>query len=473
MNFPRPLYSTQRDRSRPTYGPAVGKVARALGMPLMPWQQHVANVGLEMLPNGRPAYKLVVVTVQRQSGKTTLMRPLAMHRMITTADASCWLTAQKRNDARDIWANSARAVERSPLARAVKTRRANGSESIMFAPTGGELRVFAPSEDALHGKTTHLVMVDEVWAFEQEQGDALLQALVPTQITVPSAQMWLYSTAGTTASTWLRGYVDEAREAFEGGGAPPFAYFEWGLPADADLSDLDAYAAAHPAYGHTIDREGLESARDIMKNPALFARAYGNRWTDAEEFLIDPAVWERARTAEPVMRAPVAFAAEVTLDRSRAYVVAAGYTAPGIAAFEIIDERPGTAWLAPRLAELAERDPLAIVLDPYGPARGTLATLQRMTRRKRPMPLLEVSTSDYVAAFAALLDGLEDGSVRHRDHEQMDRACFAAVGRIVREQTVIARENAAPLVAGMLAVYGLRNAPVPGARPVVANANGA
>jgi hypothetical protein len=40
-------------RDRRTVGPKVGLVARALGMPLMPWQQYVADVGGEVDDAGR------------------------------------------------------------------------------------------------------------------------------------------------------------------------------------------------------------------------------------------------------------------------------------------------------------------------------------------------------------------------------------------------------------------------------------
>ena len=40
----------------------------------MPWQRQVADVALELDDAGRFAYPLVVITVPRQSGKTTLLR---------------------------------------------------------------------------------------------------------------------------------------------------------------------------------------------------------------------------------------------------------------------------------------------------------------------------------------------------------------------------------------------------------------
>jgi hypothetical protein len=48
----------------------------------MAWQEQVANVGLEVLEDGTPAYREIVVTVPRQSGKTALVLAWEVHRAL-------------------------------------------------------------------------------------------------------------------------------------------------------------------------------------------------------------------------------------------------------------------------------------------------------------------------------------------------------------------------------------------------------
>ena len=61
-----PRFSTARNLLRSTYGPRVAQTARLLGLELMPWQQFVADVALEVDPStGRLAYREVVLTVPR------------------------------------------------------------------------------------------------------------------------------------------------------------------------------------------------------------------------------------------------------------------------------------------------------------------------------------------------------------------------------------------------------------------------
>src|SRR5690348_15325275 len=76
----QPRWSTPRNPTRPTLGPALAAIANELGQPLMPWQRLVADVGLELTDDGRPAYREVVFTVPRQSGKTTVILGWAVQR---------------------------------------------------------------------------------------------------------------------------------------------------------------------------------------------------------------------------------------------------------------------------------------------------------------------------------------------------------------------------------------------------------
>src|SRR5690606_20372830 len=67
-----PKYATPRDPSRRTYGGEISRVAVALGKPPMPHQQLIYDVGTELDSFGNLVYELVIVTLPRQSGKTTL-----------------------------------------------------------------------------------------------------------------------------------------------------------------------------------------------------------------------------------------------------------------------------------------------------------------------------------------------------------------------------------------------------------------
>ena len=212
-------------------------LARALGKPMMAWQQYVADVALEVDGDGRFAYQLVIVTVPRQSGKTTLFGSVLEHRAITLPRARCWFTAQSGRDAVDWFLN-----EHEPLLARLggvyRFRRANGSEAVRWPVSGGMVRPFPPTPDSLHGKTSDLVVIDEPWAFDPVRGAQLDQAIVPTQATRPNAQVWKVSTAGDASSVWWLGTVEAGRAAVAAGRTAGVAYFEWACPPDLDPAEI-------------------------------------------------------------------------------------------------------------------------------------------------------------------------------------------------------------------------------------------
>ena len=76
-------------------------MARVLGVPLMPWQRLVARVASERHPDDpkRFRYHTVILTVPRQSGKTTLMRAILAQRALVNRNRSAFYTAQTGKDA--------------------------------------------------------------------------------------------------------------------------------------------------------------------------------------------------------------------------------------------------------------------------------------------------------------------------------------------------------------------------------------
>lgn len=78
-----PRIGTLRNPSRPTYGRAVAGVMMKLGMPPMPWQRYAVDVALEVDPaTGELAYRDVTALVPRQSGKTTVILGVKVHRAV-------------------------------------------------------------------------------------------------------------------------------------------------------------------------------------------------------------------------------------------------------------------------------------------------------------------------------------------------------------------------------------------------------
>src|ERR1019366_4234617 len=96
-----PRWATPRKPGRKTLGPVASRIAEALGMPLMAWQQNVLDVALEIDPStDRLAYREIILTVPRQQGKSLLCLVLILTRALSEPRQNIRYTAQTGADAR-------------------------------------------------------------------------------------------------------------------------------------------------------------------------------------------------------------------------------------------------------------------------------------------------------------------------------------------------------------------------------------
>jgi hypothetical protein len=447
-----PQYATPRNPRRRTLGPAVARVAKALGTPLMPWQRLVADVALEIDPRtGRLAYREVVVTTPRRQGKTRLELGVLVHRAREWPGSRMLYAAQDRIHARAKWEDDhVAALQRSPFAAEFKVRYQRGDEAIRWH-NGSWHGITAPGEKAGHSDVLDVAVVDEAWALEA----GLEQGLSPTMITRPQPQLWVVSTAGTLRSAYLRGKVERGR-AQAAAGRGSVAYFEWAAPEGADPADPATWRAAMPALGRTIRLDAVRAEFDRLEL-ADFCRAYLNWWPGAipSDWLVIGEVQWRA-LADPRSEAidPVAFAADVTPERSHAAIAVAGQRVDALGHAEVVDHRPGIGWVVPRLLELYSRwQPCAVVIDPTGPAGSLLAPLEAAG-----VEVVKPTAREAAHAAGAMFDAVTEGTMRYRPHPALDAAVAGARQRPLGDGWAWARRglgvDICPLVAVTLARWG-------------------
>lgn len=460
--MPAPKFATPRDLSYPTLGAQQGPFARIwLGRPLLPWQQLVADVSGEYDPlTLLPRYTLCVVTVQRQAGKSHLAMAQTGERAFSRPKFRSWYTAQTGQDARDQFLKfQDDVVTDTALDAVVKTLRGNGHEVMRF-PNGSQLRPHPPTEKALHGKQSDRNDIDEAWAFTEAEGKALMQAISPTQLTRPGAQTFIWSAGGTASSTWLAQLVARGRS-----GDPGIAYFEWGIPDEMPLDDLQAIAEHHPAYGHLVTMDSLRTLRTQIPDDAEFARAAGNRWTEVIGGAIRPAQWEASREPDPIPdSAPIGYGAARAADGSHVVVAAAAELQDGTIVVEILDVVP--AWGAAAVVKAwAAGD--ALVVGASGPSSSLVADLNELK-----VPMLPLSPRDESAATQRVLDALPHRGYRYRTHPALEGAVKVAGTRTVADggkawARVSAGAPIAALEAATYAIWAVTHRPRSSGKPRV------
>lgn len=354
----------------------MANIAVALGQPFMPWQREVADVGCEVDPvSGLPAYREIVVTVPRQSGKTTLFLSWQIHR----TQAPRWaqpqrsvFTAQSGKDARDKWLDELYPlIKKSRLHRLVaQMTRGMGNEYIRWR-NQSLIRLLSTSSSSGHSKTLHQAVLDEIW---HDTDDRREQGLRPAMVTIPDAQLLVCSTAGTASSVVLNRKIRIGRESVARDADRGVAYFEYSAPDGWDPEDEGSYFGFMPAlcpdppcrcgegdggWRHTITLDVIRSERLSMESPE-YARAYGNISTPAlVEQPIDPVAWAALTVGqpEPVPPSPVFFLDAAPNVTSASIGVAAMHD--GKPYLELDGYRGGAEWLVGRAADLRGRYPWA------------------------------------------------------------------------------------------------------------------
>ncbi len=424
------------------------RLAHGLGWIPHPWQTQLWDLALTLNAEGTGwQYPTVIVTTPRRSGKTRAVSAAMIHRGLTFPKSRTFYTAQTGQDARDWWRDAVAELGGTPLAGRFDLRRSAGSESITW-PNGSTLRVFSPQPDALHGKDTDLVIVDEAWAFTPDRGRALVQAISPTQLTRPFGQIWWPSTAGDETSDFLKDIIDRGRASIADPDAS-IAYLEWSCPPELDPLDPDSWPQYHPAYGLTVSHDALKAELDRM-GASDFARAYGNVWPAPSSGAGWPAgVWEAAATdAKP--EGTLAWGADVSLDRDRATIATAARV-DGVVIVEIVNQCPPSD-AAAMLREYQKRHGGRIYVNPYGPA----VTLDDdLTREKADFE--SIGSMDYASACAQVFDGVRSGALKYRPDDDLNAAAATAGRRNIGERWAWARKHGvdvSPLTAITLAAWG-------------------
>lgn len=324
-----------------------------MGFPLMPWQRLVANVGGELDPEtGLPAYRDVVVTVPRQSGKTTLILAWQIQRALGWgAPQKIVYSAQTGNDARKKLVEDWCPILEPRKAKLGIRRilKGMGNESVEFR-NGSRIILMASGDDAGHGKTLHLGVKDEFFADTDGRRD---QAMGPAMVTIADAQKLTMSTAGTDASVPLNQLVDRGRQAVLAGDRHGIAYFEWSADPAQDPNDPETWWGCMPALGISMTEDTVRHERNVTfaVQPGEFSRAYLNIPTKNDERLIPASSWALVVGPEHSPADPPTFAVDVNEERSAAAIVQVG----GNRVVETLEHRAGLAWFVPRCAELRQK----------------------------------------------------------------------------------------------------------------------
>lgn len=360
--------------------------------PLDPWQRFLVIHGLELLPDGRPRFRTVLVLVARQNGKTETPVILSAFWQFVDQVELVMGTSTKLEYAKESWMKVVKLVERTPALTGERpkrwTRRTNGEQE-SWSSAGARYKIAAANEDGVRSMTPRRLIMDEL---RQHHTYAAWDACVPAGNAVSDFQAWCLSNAGSDTSIVLNEVRDDCLAFIDNGeGDHRAGLFEWSAPADADPLDPSALAQANPNLGRRIELDTLiGQARKAVR---LGGDALAGFKTEVMcvrvrklNPALDPAAWERCLAVGDLAadRSRVALCIDLAPDGEHATLAAAAVLADGRVRVEVVKAWEGPACLQAMRRQLpavvATVRPRAIGWLPGGP--GAVLSADIADRRK-------------------------------------------------------------------------------------------
>lgn len=469
-----------RLRSVPAYESSKGEeaieVARSVGLLLDPFQELVLVDACGCRSDGKWAAFEVATEMPRQNGKGGILEARELAGILAWGERLIIHSAHEFQTATEAMLRMEDLLSSTPeVSKLVKSvSRSHGSEGFIFT-TGQRLRYRTRTKGGGRGFTARdTLILDEAMVLQSPFIGALVPTLSARSI-AGNPQVW-YAGSAVDQLVHEHGLVlARLRARALAGADPSLAYFGWsaldavdddGKPITPDhdlvaaiLSDPDAWAAANPAFGIRISEGHIEKELPSLgrRNFAVERLGIGD-WpnVDADEgAVIDGEAWDALADADSEIVDPaVAFAFEVSPDRSWSVIGAAGGRADGLTHVEVVDRHPGTGWVVSRLLELVERHETVGVF-----CGGASAAASLVPELERGGVAVTVATSsDLAQASGMFFDSVEQERIRHLGTSDLAAAVRGARKRELgdawawswRKSTT----NIAPLVAVTLALWG-------------------
>jgi hypothetical protein len=361
--------------------------------PFDPWQRWAVIHGGELLPDGRPRFRRLLLLVARQNGKTHLLKILTLFWLFVERWPLTLGMSTNLDYAKEAWEKTLETAETVEcLATMIPTRggvrRTNGEQMITTAERC-RYKIAASNRRGGRSLSVDRLVSDELR--EHQTWDSY-NAAYPAMNARPYGQAWFLSNAGDDSSVVLNSLRDDAvAYATTGTGDPRLGIIEWSAPDGCDLDDVDALAAANPNVGRRTDW-------DTLLGPAQAAKLAGGEQESGfrTENLcqrirsMDPAVnldaWMASGPpAQPVvplegpMRKRLALAWDLTPDGLHATLYAAAAGDDGLVYLDVVQAWSGaraSAQLRNDLPELVARiKPTAVGWLPSGPGAAVAADL--------------------------------------------------------------------------------------------------
>ena len=334
-----------------------------LDMEVLPWQRWLLIHALELTEDGLFRFRVVLVLVARQNGKTFLAVILSLFFMYVLQVPLTLGTAQSVELSEETWDDALTTAEGIPELQAeiIHVSRSNGAKAFELRD-GQKYKIAAATRKGGRGKASNLVLMDEMR--EQTNWDAW-GAISKTTMARPDALIWCMSNAGDAHSVVLRhlrmqahvalgdpdGIAEEILESLgdedEDIQDDTLGLFEWSADPELDTADERAWCQANPSLGYGfLTERALKSAHSTDPEP-VFRTECLCQWVEAVTVSPFPdGMWESGidETSEIAQDSELYFGMDISQDRTKTAIAVCGKRSDGLWHIEVTGYRTGFGW---------------------------------------------------------------------------------------------------------------------------------
>lgn len=427
-----------------------------LGRPMLPWQEWEMIHAGELLPDGRPRFRIVLTIVARQNGKTEIPVVLAPYWLLVDEYRLVLGTSTKLEYAKDTWDKTRLLLKdneplRDMLGHPRWYVRGNNLTDMWTADERRHYRIAAANEEGGRSLTIDRAVADEL---RQHKDYSAWSAMEPAA-SHEWSQIRAFSNAGDDTSVVLNDHREAALAFIQWCGDTPdwrnrldeapgdyrLGLFEWSSPVGADPEDEEALLQANPrvGYGRNLEDLLLEARRAKKKGGEALTTFRTEKMcirVPNMDPAIDPLKWRACRLVGSLAnaRSRVVLCVDVSLDGQHVTAVAAAVLANKKVRVETVAVWDTVHDMEDALPDLLEKvKPRALGWFPNGPAAAAAARLADRNKAgtaRRPWPprgmTVEAIRFEMPAVCMGLAKEVDAGTLVHSGDPLQDEQVEAA-----------------------------------------------
>lgn len=239
------------------------------------------------------------LSIARKNGKSALIACMVLAHLVgpeAVRNSQIVCGARSRDQASIVFKLALKMVNLSPELRKI-VRDVPSSKTLVGLPMNVEFRAISAEAGTAHGLSPVLAIMDEVGQVKGP-ADPFIEAIETAQGAYDEALLIAISTQAATDADLFSQWLDDA----ETSGDPGIVSHLYAAPAECDLMDRDAWAAANPGLAEFRSLDEMEAfAEQAVRLPSKensFRWLYLNQRIEASSPFVSQGTW-KACGAEP------------------------------------------------------------------------------------------------------------------------------------------------------------------------------